>query len=382
WFIAVVFSRLSVLHLSNSASIVSIDDSASDNHPKKLSKDLSKFCKDTSAVLPTELIRCSLLSILVNQVSISIFFVSIDLSKLANKLRRASDELTGDRDRKLERGCTSEAFFNFALIKPKFFLVSFISDNTSIVTDLFGDFRVGSSSDELESGYLSLSPSSSENNTASSVSLSLPSKLSLSSGTASIICNDFISLLFITNFSWLSDFELCRGLSKLDFNESFDAKCVIITKHCSNCPLILSGSSDASSKRQIVFSMDCNSLNTLETRVESGNAFSSMTTTRLDNESTDSCCFLKSALSAECSSSCERKQSTSILADCDKCDIRSSVCVNHKPVHILRSWHTRDPPLLQAMSDCRAQQLTEVGSPPNIWVKRCGATVVHTPDDQ
>lgn len=41
-----MFSRLSVLHLSNSASIVSIDDSASDNHPKKLSKDLSKFCKE------------------------------------------------------------------------------------------------------------------------------------------------------------------------------------------------------------------------------------------------------------------------------------------------------------------------------------------------
>jgi len=41
-----VFSRLSVLHLSNSASIVSIDDSASDNHPKKLSNDLSKFCKE------------------------------------------------------------------------------------------------------------------------------------------------------------------------------------------------------------------------------------------------------------------------------------------------------------------------------------------------
>jgi len=31
-----------------------------------------------------------------------------------------------------------------------------------------------SSSDELESGYLSLGPSSSENNTTSSVSLSLP----------------------------------------------------------------------------------------------------------------------------------------------------------------------------------------------------------------
>jgi hypothetical protein len=41
-----VLSRFSVLHLSNSASIVSIDDSASDNHPKKLSNDLSKFCKE------------------------------------------------------------------------------------------------------------------------------------------------------------------------------------------------------------------------------------------------------------------------------------------------------------------------------------------------
>lgn len=41
-----MLSRLSVLHLSSSASIVSIDDSASDNHPKKLSNDLSKFCKE------------------------------------------------------------------------------------------------------------------------------------------------------------------------------------------------------------------------------------------------------------------------------------------------------------------------------------------------
>lgn len=37
--------------------------------------------------------------------------------------------------------------------------------------------------------------------------------------------------------------------------------------HCSNCTLILSGSSDASSNRQIVFSKDCNSLKTLVTRV-------------------------------------------------------------------------------------------------------------------
>lgn len=35
----------------------------------------------------------------------------MDLSKLANKLRSASDELTGDRDRKLERECVSETFF-------------------------------------------------------------------------------------------------------------------------------------------------------------------------------------------------------------------------------------------------------------------------------
>lgn len=42
---------------------------------------------------------------------------------------------------------------------------------------------------------------------------------------------------------------------------------VNITEHCSNCPFILSGSSDASSKRQILFSIDCSSLKTLVTRV-------------------------------------------------------------------------------------------------------------------
>jgi len=34
----------------------------------------------------------------------------IDLSKLANKFRSASDELTGDKERKLERECVSETF--------------------------------------------------------------------------------------------------------------------------------------------------------------------------------------------------------------------------------------------------------------------------------
>jgi len=46
---AEVLSRLRVLHLSNSVSIVSIDDSASDNHPKKLSIDLSKLCRECIA---------------------------------------------------------------------------------------------------------------------------------------------------------------------------------------------------------------------------------------------------------------------------------------------------------------------------------------------
>lgn len=35
----------------------------------------------------------------------------IDLSKLANKFRSASDELTGDKGRKLDRECISEVFF-------------------------------------------------------------------------------------------------------------------------------------------------------------------------------------------------------------------------------------------------------------------------------
>lgn len=35
----------------------------------------------------------------------------IDLSKLANKLRRASDELTEDKDHKLERECVSVTLF-------------------------------------------------------------------------------------------------------------------------------------------------------------------------------------------------------------------------------------------------------------------------------
>lgn len=35
----------------------------------------------------------------------------IDLSKLANKFKSASDEPTEDRDCKLERECVSETFF-------------------------------------------------------------------------------------------------------------------------------------------------------------------------------------------------------------------------------------------------------------------------------
>lgn len=35
----------------------------------------------------------------------------MDLSKLANKFKSASDELTEDRDCKLERECVSDTFF-------------------------------------------------------------------------------------------------------------------------------------------------------------------------------------------------------------------------------------------------------------------------------